>query len=265
VLAIAVLALVPATACGDPGGGGATGDGGASGDGAGLSGELTVSAAASLGDAFTAIGDEFAGAHPGVSVRFNFDSSTALERQVREGAPVDVFAAADRDNMAAIEQDGLLAGEPEVFARTRMVIVTEPGNPRGIEALGDLADLGGAGVVSLCAPDAPCGRYADVVLGLAGASVPEDEVTRGQNATATLTAVSEGDAVAGIVYATDARRAGDAVDTVPVPDTQNVAVLYPIGVLADAATPDAARAFVDTVLGESGQRILASFGFEAPS
>ena len=179
-----------------------------------LTGDITVAAAASLTEAFTQIGKDFEAAHPGTKVTFTFDSSGTLSQQIVDGAPVDVFASADEKNEQKVADAGLVKGDPTVFARNRLIIVTKPGNPTGIKTLADLAD---AGVISLCGTDVPCGKFAATALENAGVTIPESSVTRGQNAKATLTAVSEGDAVAGIVYVTDAQAAGDAVGSVEIP------------------------------------------------
>jgi molybdate transport system substrate-binding protein len=164
--------------------------------------------------------------------------------------------------MTELTDEGLIAGEPEVFARNRLVIVTKPGNPEGIEGL---ADLAAAGTVSLCGSEVPCGRYAQQALDAAGVEIPETSVTRGQSAGATLTAVAEGDAGAGIVYASDAEAAGDAVSTVDIPDDQDVLATYMIGVTAAAGSPDTAEGFMDWVLGDDGQAVLADHGFLPPA
>ncbi|QGG96953.1 molybdate ABC transporter substrate-binding protein [Actinomarinicola tropica] len=220
-------------------------------------GTLTVAAAASLSDAFTRIGEDFEAAHPGVEVTFTFDSSSTLAAQIVEGAPADVYASADPSDLDRLRRDGLVR-DVEVFAGNELVVVTAPGNPEGIRGLGDLV---GVGVVALCGSDVPCGRYAGQALDRAGVALPESQVTRGQNVTATLTAVSDGDAVAGIVYASDAVRAGDAVDTVAIPEDRNVVAGYPIGVVAATADAELADAFVAHVLGADGQRVLDELGF----
>ena len=143
-----------------------------------------------------------------------------------------------------------------------MVIVTKPGNPADIT---DLADLAAAGVISLCAPEVPCGRYAAEVLGNAGVTIDESNITRGQNVGATLTAVTEGDAVAAIVYETDAAGVGDAVDAVEIPDDVNAIATYPIGVIAATPYPDVADAFLEWVLGPEGQAVLERHGFLPPT
>ncbi|HWJ98384.1 MAG TPA: molybdate ABC transporter substrate-binding protein, partial [Acidimicrobiales bacterium] len=193
-----------------------------------LEGEITVSAAASLTEPFTDMGKAFEDANPGTKITFTFDSSGTLSQQILDGAPVDVFASADEKNMEKLTDADLVKGEPTVFARNQLIIVTKPGNPEGIESLADLAD---AGIISLCGEDVPCGKFAGEALENAGVTIPEGSVTRGQNVKATLAAVTEGDAVAGIVYVTDALTAGDAVDAVDIPEDQNVIATYPVAVL----------------------------------
>lgn len=218
-------------------------------------GTITVSAASSLRDAFEELGE--AAAAQGIEVTFNFDSSASLATQITEGAPADVFASAAVEDMARLEDTGLVA-DPVPFARNTLVIVTPPGNPGGVASL---ADLAGVGVVSLCGRDVPCGRYAQRALAAAGVDLAESTVTRGQNAAATLTAVTEGDAAAAVVYATDALAAGDAVDATPITGDDDLTATYLVGALTGARDAAAADAFVELVRGERGQDVLQEHGF----
>ncbi len=229
---------------------------------AGVTGTATVSAAASLTEAFTQIGEDFKAANPDATVEFTFDSSSTLSKQIIDGAPADVFASADQANMTKLTDADLLAGSPQVFATNELVIVTKPGNPAGITSLADLAH---AGIISLCGEEVPCGKFAKQALDGAGVVIPETSVTRGQNVKATLTAVTEGDAVAGIVYVTDAKAAGDTVDTVAIPADQNVTATYPIGVIAATTNAEIAEAFMAYVLSPEGQAVLEEFGFLPPT
>jgi molybdate transport system substrate-binding protein len=228
---------------------------------ASASGAVTVSAAASLTESFTTIKDDFVEQNPDAAVTINFGSSGQLATQIESGAPADVAAFADEAPMTKLVDGGLIDGTPEIFARNQLVIVTKPGNPTGIEGLADLAD---AGVVSLCVDTAPCGRFADQALGTAGVTIPDSSITRGQDVKATLAAVSEGDAVAGIVYVTDASAAGDAVDRVDIPEAGNVVANYPIAVVKATTNGDAAAAFVAYVLGPDGRSVLTDAGFLSP-
>ena len=228
----------------------------------GVEGTVTVSAASSLTAAFTRIGESFAAANPGAEAAFNFGASSALSAQILDGAPADVYASADEANMTLLTDADLIAAGPEVFARNELAIVTKPDNPEGISGLTDLADVG---VVALCGEEVPCGKLAKQALDGAGVSIPESSVTRGQDAKATLTAVAEGDAVAGIVYVTDAEAAADSVESVAIPADQNVFAVYPIGVIAASDNADVATAFMDYVLGDSGQAVLEQLGFLPPT
>lgn len=264
---VAGLALI-AAACGSSAGSDTTAttaapaSGGSATTEAPLEGEITVSAAASLTESFTDLGKAFEAEHPGTTITFTFDSSGTLSQQILDGAPVDVFASADEKNMEKLTDADLVKGEPTVFARNQLVIVTKPGNPEGIETLADLAD---AGVISLCGEDVPCGKFAAEALADADVTIPESSVTRGQNAKATLAAVSEGDAVAGIVYVTDALAAGDAVDAVEIPAEDNVIATYPVAVLTDTQDAALAGAFVDYVSSSEGQAALEERGFLPPA
>lgn len=258
-LAVLIVVAMLLAACGN--------DGASSGSTSGQAddepgGTITVSAAASLTEAFGDIGADFEAAHPGTTVTFNFDSSGALAEQIRKGAPADVFASANEEKMTGLEGEQKLDGAADTFARNRLAIVTKPGNPEGIE---ELADLASAGVVSLCSEDAPCGSFATEVLDRADVEIPADAVTRGQNVKATLTALTEGDAVAAMVYVTDATTVGDQVTTVDTPDADNAIASYPIAVVADAPNPDLARSFTDYVASKEGQDVLGTHGFLSPA
>lgn len=246
LLASAVLVAIVG-ACGDESAGDAD------------AGEVVVFAAASLTETFTEIGEQFT-AGSGDEVRFNFAASSELVAQIIEGAPADVYASADLDNMARLTDAEGNAAEPVVFARNRAAIVVAPGNPLGISGVDELTDPDL--IVVTCAPEVPCGTYATQVFGNAGVEVTADSYE--ENVKAVVTKVSLGEADAGIVYATDVRAAGDDATGVPIPDDVNVVAEYQMVVTADAPNPDAAQAFVDFVLGEAGQAILTDDGFVSP-
>ncbi len=253
-VAAALLVLGLLAACGD--------DSPPRQAGSDLAGSILVSAASSLTAPFTQIGQKFTHDHLGVAVKFNFGASSALADQVIAGNGSDVFASADQANVTKLDDAGLLDGRAAVFARNRLAIVTKAGNPEGIQNLADLPD---AGVISLCDPAVPCGKYTAQALGAAKVSVSEARVTRGQNMQATLAAVTDSDAVAAIVYVTDAKAAGARVATVALPDAQNVIAVYPAVTLKASRNARTAKAFVAFLRGAKGQRVLKEFGFLAPA
>jgi len=223
-----------------------------------VTGAITVSAAASLTDAFGRIGTDFSAANPGATVAFNFGSSGTLATQIQQGAPADAFASADPALVTTLIEAKLVDDRATVIANNKLVIVTKPGNPKRIKRLADLAT---AGVISLCGETVPCGKYAGQILSGAGVTIPTDTITRGQDVKATLAAVTNGDADAGIVYVSDAKTAGSAVTAVPIPDAQNAIATYPMVVLKQSTNPAAARAFVAYVASPPGQATLRSYGF----
>ena len=218
---------------------------------------LDVSAAASLKTTFSAIADEFEAQHEGVTVRLSFDGSSTLANQIQQGAPTDVFASADEKNMDKL---GQLAIDPAVFATNTLVIVTAPGNPRGVRSFADLDNPGVTTVV--CQSAQPCGAATETVERNTGITV--DAASEEQSVSAVLTKVTTGQADAGVVYVTDARGAGDRVATVTDPAFAAVVNSYPIATLTGAGDAGLARQFVDLVLGADGQRILREAGFGAP-
>ena len=229
-----------------------------------VSGTITVSAAASLTEAFTKLGTDFESANPKAGATFNFGSSGTLEIQIQQssGAGVDTFASADEDTMNQLVTAGLIDGTPTVFATNRLEIVTKPGNPKHIRTLTDLTE---ADVVSLCGLTVPCGSYAAQILRTAGVTIPENRVTRGADVKGTLAAVATGDADAAIVYVTDAKSAGSSVQQVTIPDAQNAIASYPIATVKGSANPATSQAWIDYVMSSKAQATLESFGFLPPS
>ena len=222
--------------------------------------QVTVYAAASLTDAFTDIADAFTRTRPGTAVTFNFAGSQVLAGQIVEGAPADVFAAADADQMAVVVDAGAAAGVPQTFAGNVLAIAVEPGNPRGIDGLPDLADP--RLVVIMPAEEVPAGRYARAALRAAGVAVTADSLER--DVRSALAKVAIGEADAAIVYASDVLAAKHRVDGVAIPAAHNVTAAYPIVAVADAASPSAAAAFVAFVRSPAGRQILTEHGFSAP-
>ncbi len=225
-----------------------------------LSGTLTIYAAASLRAAFDEIAEAFAAEHPGVTVSpIVYDGSSTLVTQLGEGAPADVFASADENNMRKAADADLVAAPAELFATNTLVVAVPRGNPAGVTDLAGLADP--AVAVVLCAVEVPCGNAAQTLLAAAGVSVTP--VSSEQNVTAVLTKVAADEADAGLVYRTDVAGRDDVEHFVP-DGAGDVVNRYPIAALQAAVNPEAAAAFVAFVLGPVGQGVLAEHGFGAP-
>lgn len=269
--AAATLTLLGAT-CGSPRGrpaaGGSPGQGPAGSGtpataGAGPTrlpaGELAVSAAASLTEVFERLATRFETTHPGTTVRLNIAGSQQLASQILDGAPVGVFASADERQIRRVVEAGLAATPPRAFARSRLAIAVEPGNPRGITGLADLArsDL----TVVLAAGEVPAGQYTRRLLHRAGVEVQPDSLET--DVRSVLAKVALGEADAGIVYATDIRAAAGRVTAVPLSGAE-VTATYTVAVLETASTPALARAFLDLVVSGEGREVLRDLGFSPP-
>ncbi|MFG2052895.1 molybdate ABC transporter substrate-binding protein [Micromonospora sp. NPDC048930] len=222
-------------------------------------GRVTVFAAASLTESFTALGKDFEAAHPGTTVTFNFAGSSALATQITQGAPADVFAAASPATMKTVTDAGDAAGTPVTLVRNQLVIAVPKGNPGKVAGLADLAEPGVK--VALCAEQVPCGAAAKTALGAAGVRLTP--ATLEQDVKGALAKVKLGEVDAALVYRTDVRAAADLA-AVEFPESARAVNDYPIVVLKHAGNPDAARAFVDYVRSAAGRAVLTAAGFQAP-
>ncbi|MDO4918044.1 molybdate ABC transporter substrate-binding protein [Kocuria sp.] len=253
-LVFAVLAGC-STGSGDGGGGG---DASASSSGGDRT--LRVSAAASLTKSFDELSQDFEKDHPGVHVDVNYGGSSSLVQQLTEGAPADVFASADEKNMEKLTDAGLAKGEPEVFATNVLTLVVPEGNPAGIKSFQDVVDKDVKLVT--CAPEVPCGAATEKVEKADGVTLKP--VSQENAVTDVLGKVTSGQADAGIVYVTDAKSAGDEVETIDIPKADEAVNKYPVVALDKAQDPELAKEFVDLVTGERGQKVLKDAGFGAP-
>ncbi len=171
-----------------------------------------------------------------------------------------MFASADTANMDKLVTAGLNGTEPEIFATNLLTIIVAPGNPLGITGVADLANPDVKTVI--CAPEVPCGNYANQIFTAAGVTVTP--VSLEQNVRGVATKVTAGEADAGIVYVTDVIAAGDTADMVEIPEDINVVAEYPIATVAASQNQDVDEAFIDFLTGPEGQAILADHGFGAP-
>lgn len=162
--------------------------------------------------------------------------------------------------MDEVVDAGAAGGSPRTFATNSLAILVEPGNPRGIGGLADLAD--DDLIVVSCDPAVPIGAYTAEVLDAAGVDVEFDSLE--ENVRSVAAKVQLGEADAGIVYITDVLAAGDAADGVAIDAELNVVAEYPIVTTAEADDPGLAAAFVEFVLGDDGQDVLAELAFGPP-
>lgn len=224
------------------------------------SGEVTVFAAASLKESFTALGRKFEKDHPGTKVAFSFGGSDTLAASITAGAPADVFAAAGPRPMEIVTERGETAGAPAAFVRNRLEIATLPDAPDKPASLKDLTRSGLK--VVLCDRTVPCGAAAQKALAAGGVELTPVSYEKDVKSALNKVVLKEADAA--LVYRTDVKAAGDKVQGVDFPESARAVNDYPIALLKNARNAEAAKAFIALVRSPEGQRVLAEAGFLKP-
>ncbi len=232
--------------------------------------QLVVFAAASLTNAFEAIATEFEANNPTVEILYNFGGSSTLATQINQGAPADVYASANIDQMQwAVDAERIIE-TPQTFATNRLVIIVPIDNPANIQSIDDLAKSGI--FLVLAAPDVPIRQYTDTLFESLVADPAYGEsyrsavlanlVSEEPNVRQVVAKIAFGEADAGIVYSSDVTEdIREDVLAIPIPDDINPIASYPIAIVEDAPNPAVAQAFIDFVLSSDGQDILLEWGF----
>lgn len=230
-----------------------------------LAGELTVSAAISTKDAVEEIGREFARRHPGATLRYNFGSSGALQKQIEAGAPVDVFVSAAERPMDELARQGLI--EPaarRTFAGNTLVVVTPRDAPLGLDRPAGLLDPRVRRIVIGNPRTVPAGRYAAESLRALGLwDRLQPRLILAENVRQALDYVARGEVDAGFVYATDVAARGTQVREVfRPPPGSHAPITYPAAVVRGAREGVLARAFVGWLTGPESRAVLERLGFQ---
>ncbi|RJG01185.1 molybdate ABC transporter substrate-binding protein [Noviherbaspirillum sedimenti] len=228
-------------------------------------GEITVSAAASLTNAFREIAGAYEAQHPGGKVALNFAASGVLLQQMAKGAPVDVFASADQETMDMAVQQGLVkAAARRDFARNTLQVVVPADSKLALKGLPDLTQAAVSKIAIGNPASVPVGRYARHALEAARLwPLLETKAIHTQNVRQSLDYVARGEVDAGFVYATDAALMPGKVRvafSVPL----DTAILYPIARTAASTNGAEASRFVNFIASRAGQAILAKYGFQQP-
>ena len=241
--------------------------------------ELIVFAAASLTETLTAIGETYSAENPGVTFRFNFDSSGTLKTQIQEGADCDLFISAGQKQMnqlditasADVNKDGLDFVDSETrvdLLENKVVLCVPEGSDKGIDSFDALAEHLKAQDILFCMgnSDVPVGQYTQKILAyydldeeaLAAAGV----ITYGSNVKEVTTQIAEASVDAGVVYCTDAYSAG----LTPVDEaTKEMCgqVIYPAAVLKAAPNAEAAKEFLAYLQTDRAATVFEGVGFSA--
>ena len=241
--------------------------------------ELIVFAAASLTETLTAIGETYSAENPGVTFRFNFDSSGTLKTQIQEGADCDLFISAGQKQMnqlditasAEVNKDGLdfVDADSRVnLLENKVVLCVPEGSDKGIDSFDALAEHLKAKDILFCMgnSDVPVGHYTQKILAYYGldeeALAAAGVITYGSNVKEVTTQVTEASVDAGVVYCTDAYSAG----LTPVDEaTKEMCgqVIYPAAVLKTAPNAEAAKEFLAYLQTDKAMTVFEGVGFSA--
>lgn len=212
-------------------------------------GSIRVLAAASLVDVLKPLVAAYEHNNPGAKVQVDTGASSALVQKLTSGAKADVLVTADETTMTKAVDAGV-AKDPHVVATNQLVIVVPKGNPGKVTDVRYFTVPGNRAVV--CASEVPCGRAAEKAIAAIGGT--PHPITRAVDVRAALGAVTSGEANAALVYATDAKSAGDKVETIPIPDA-------PVNKYPASALTERGQLFVDLLANPEGQRIFQEAGF----
>lgn len=230
-----------------------------------MAADLTVSAAASLGEAFTALARSYESTHPDTHVVLNFAASGVLLSQLAQGAPVDVFASADEATMDKAQAQQLVdAASRLVFAGNTLVLVTPTQAAHVPQRLADLLGPGYARIAIGNIASVPAGRYAKEALDAAGIGVQlESRLIPAESVRQVLNYVARGEVDAGFVYATDAASDAEKVRVAMTLPT-HTPIRYPVARVRNTVHATEADAFIAYLRSPEGNALLRRHGFSTP-
>ena len=224
--------------------------------------ELILSAAASMQDVLKEIAQLYTTKHPQVKLTFNFGSSGSLQRQIEQGAPVDIFISAAPQQMNDLADKELLLNQTrQDLVKNQMVLVT-PKDNRAIDNFDDLAEKA-IEQVALGEPNSvPAGKYAkEILTNLNLIEGIESKTVYGKDVRQVLNYVATGNIEAGIVYRTDITNTNKVKVVATAPEEIHSPAIYPIAVVKDSNHPEAAEQMLNFLFTPEAQAVFKRHGF----
>ncbi len=224
--------------------------------------ELTISAAASLQDALTEITANFAKQHPYVKINYNFGASGALQQQISQGAPVDLFFSAAEDKFEQLVDDGLIEVKNGIdLVGNELVLVVPKESTKGIKRVEDLTK---ADKISIGTPESvPAGLYAKEVLENSKLwNSLEEKIVYAKDVRQVLTYVETGNVDAGMVYKTDALTSTKVEIAATADEKTHTPIIYPVGIIKATSHPKEAMLFYDYLQSKESLEVFKKYGFK---
>ncbi|NMG11394.1 molybdate ABC transporter substrate-binding protein [Brasilonema sp. UFV-L1] len=223
---------------------------------------LLISAAASLKDAMEEIKTVYQQSKPNVNLTYNFGASGALQQQIEQGAPADVFISAGKKQIDALEQKGLLVPGSRANLANNSLVLVVPSNSTAVSNFNNLTDAKVKKIAIGEPRSVPAGQYGEEVLQKLNLwQQVKPKVVYANNVRQVLASVESGNADAGLVYATDAKISDKVKVAVVADDKSHAPIVYPMAVLKSSKNVDAAKEFVKFLSGDSAQAVLKKYGF----
>lgn len=225
--------------------------------------ELTIAAAASLTDVSKEIAAAYAKAAPNVKLTFTYGASGALQTQIEQGAPVDVFMSAAQKQMDALEKENLLLSGTRADLLKNKVVLIVPGDSKlDIASFNDLAGNKVEKVAMGDPQSVPAGQYAEKVLtSLEILDAVKAKANYGTDVRQVLTWVESGDVDCGVVYATDAATSDKVKVVCEAPADVAPKITYPVAVLASSKQAEAAKSFLAYLKTPDAAALFEKYGF----
>ncbi|MFF2447304.1 molybdate ABC transporter substrate-binding protein [Neobacillus sp. NPDC058068] len=224
--------------------------------------ELTISAAASLQDALTEITANFNKEHGNVKINYNYGASGALQQQISQGAPVDLFFSAAEDKFDALVKDGLIEEKDGIdLVGNELVLVVPKESTKGIKTFEDLPK---ADKISIGTPESvPAGKYGKEVLGNLNIwSNVEGKIVYAKDVRQVLTYVETGNVDAGMVYKTDALTSDKVEIAATASELTHTPIIYPVGVIKASSHQKEAMLFYDYLKTKAAMDVFEKYGFK---
>ena len=231
---------------------------------------LTIFAASSLTDVFNNLSTEFEAQHPNIEVQMQYAGSAQLAIQITQGAPVDIFASANAQQMQVVTDDKLTQGTPMIFAHNQLVLIVPRDNPAGIQEFQDIGQRDLSIVTAI--EGVPIRDYTDILLdNLAEGGDYGADFQRGfyanirseeTNVRQIVLKIALGEADTAIVYRTDiTAEVDDLLQIIEIPQAFAPQPMYLISIINTGGNSALAQEFLDFTMSEQGQTILEKYGF----
>ncbi len=224
---------------------------------------LTISAAISLSNALNEIKPFYERSHPNVRLTYNFGSSGALQQQIEQGAPADIFFSAATRQMEALQSKNLLlAGTRRNLLGNQVVLITPVNSNLGVASFQNLTNNNISRIAMGEPRSVPAGQYAQEVLNSLNLYQRiQSKLVLANNVRQVLTFVETGNADAGIVYATDAQQSNRVKIVATAPAGSHSPIIYPIAAIQSTRNPAAARAFIQFLSSSQARQVFNKYGF----